>query len=111
MDEVSVNAQKHTAQMASRISGKLWPVMLGPWHASGGELLIFLGDFVAEVATTDGTGNGGQGFAVAATHLIAQQSADNCAHADTNWTVLSHWRCGRWRRRSAILLSRPYGST
>jgi hypothetical protein len=36
MDEVSVNAQKHTVRMASRVSGKLSPEMLGPWQASGG---------------------------------------------------------------------------
>ena len=72
-------------------------------------LLVSLGDFVTDVATTHGAGNGGEGFTVAATHLIAQQATDNCAHANANGAVLSHWRCRR--RRSEILPSRSYGST
>ena len=64
------------------------------WHPGGGLLLIFLGDFIAEVAATNGAGNGCQGFAIAATHLITQQPTDNSTHANADWTVLSH-RCRR----------------
>ena len=63
-----------------------------PEARHGCRLLIFLGDFVTDVAATHGAGYGCQGFTIATTHLIAQQSTDHCAHANSNWTILSN-RC------------------
>ena len=64
-------------------------------------LWISLGDFIAHIATANGTGDGRQGAAVATTDLIAQQSADHSAYADANWTIVCN-RCrllvhGCWR--------------
>jgi hypothetical protein len=39
-----------------------------------------------------------QGFAIAATHLIAQQSSDDRPHTNSNRTILSNW-CYGWVQR------------
>ena len=57
--------------------------------------LILFGDFVADVSTTNCASNSCQCFTFAATHLIAQQSTNYCAHTYSNGTVLSN----RWRSR------------
>ena len=77
-----------------------------PWQAIGGLLLIFLGDFVADVAATYGAGNGCQGFAVAATDLIAQQPTNHSTHPNAKWAVLSYRsrRCRRRLRRHSGML-------
>ena len=69
------------------LSGESGGAVEGQCH-----LLIFLGDFVADISATQGACNGCQGFTVACTHLIAQQSTDNCAHTNSNRTILSS-RC------------------
>lgn len=77
-------------------------------ETAGRQLLIFLGDFVAKISATHSTSDRCQGLAVASTHLIAKQSANNCTHTNPNRTILSN-RCHRLlRRRRGRLLSLLY---
>lgn len=68
--------------------------------------LISLGDFIADVCTTHSASYGCQVLAVAATHLIAQQSAEHCANANSDGAILRNGCRLRVGRSRGILLSR-----
>lgn len=81
--------------MASKVPCEKCVAYVTRGPASKSHLLISLGDFVAEVSTSHSAGDSGQGLAVAATHLTAQQSAEHCAHANSERAILRN-RCRFW---------------
>ena len=69
-------------------------------------LLIFLGNFIANIATANSPRKSCQSASFTATDLAPQQSADNCAYTDAEWTVLCNRCCLLVHRCRGILLRR-----
>jgi hypothetical protein len=62
-------------------------------------LLVFLGDFIANVPSADGASNCGQCFSVTRADLVTQHPTDKGTNANSDSTV----RCG-WFGRAVLLL-------
>ncbi|MEY4736150.1 MAG: hypothetical protein RL302_469 [Pseudomonadota bacterium] len=66
--------------------------------------LIFLGNFVADISTANGTRNRGQCFTVTGTELVTNHATNQSTHTNSNRTILSHrlmlrrWNASRVHR-------------